>query len=95
MLFIQIVYFVFWIPVIHRDVSPDFHVKWIFKDFAPRILIPFLWCGFTFALTPHTDNRWLELVFIIINVSSLFVPLLALMPQVRSYLRLHFIGTRV
>ena len=92
---IQIVYFVFWIPVIHRDVSPDFHFKWIFKDFAPRILIPFLWCGFTFALTPHTNNRWLELAFIIINVSSLFVPLLVLMPQVRSYLRLYFIGTRV
>ncbi len=92
---IQITYFLFWIPVIHRDISPDFHIKWLLKDFAPRLLIPFLWCGFAFALTPHTDNRWLELVFIIINFASICLPLLVLLPQLRNYLRLYLNGKKV
>lgn len=85
---IQVCYFLLWIPIMHRDIYPGFHFRWLIKDFIPRLLIPFAWCGLGFLIMPSTDNRWLEMFFIAIVATSIPIPLLILFPDLRQHLKL-------
>lgn len=81
---IQVIYFLFWIPVIHSDISKRFHAKWLIRDILPRLMIPYLWCGLIYNVAIPVDSRWGQMVIVALIFASLAVPAWVMNPELRG-----------
>jgi len=57
-LVVQGLYFVFWLPYVHSQLLPGFHIGWLWHDVF-KIVFPVFSIGFIFSLfVPVSDDRW-------------------------------------
>jgi O-antigen/teichoic acid export membrane protein len=75
---VNVVYFIFWIPLVHRRFEKGLHVKWFCLDVLAIYSSTSSVAYGVFMLMPITNNRWWQFGYIvIIGVSAILAGLLA------------------
>ena len=88
--FINIVFFVLWVPLVHRRFVPGLNKMWFGRDVLPIFIITLTAAYLLFLIMPQTDSRFWQ--FSIVMVVILFVMTAGIMgssfllPKVKLFL---------
>jgi O-antigen/teichoic acid export membrane protein len=63
---INILFFVVWVPLVHRRFVPDLNKVWFGRDVLPILIITATAAYFLFLIMPQTDSRWWQLSMVTI-----------------------------
>lgn len=64
---VNAVYFLMWIPIVHRHFYSNFHFRWVFFDIAPSLLVSLIILGLLNSLISWPVDRF-YLSFVIVTV---------------------------
>ena len=70
---INILFFVVWVPVVHRQFEPGLNKVWFGRDVLPIFVTTATAAYFFFLIMPQTDSRWWQ--FSMVTIAGLLVML--------------------
>ncbi len=85
-LFVQLLYFVLWIPVIHKDIAENLHLKWLKENILPNIFIPFIWFGVISLFIVEVENRFYQFIQLFFVYISLSLPAVLCLKELRMWM---------
>jgi O-antigen/teichoic acid export membrane protein len=75
------IYFLFWVPLVHRRFAPDLHRRWFFQDIGPVALVTVLAAVSAMALLIHPESRLgLVALLLIIGMAVMSLAILSAAP---------------
>jgi O-antigen/teichoic acid export membrane protein len=80
-------YFLVWVPIVHKKFMPGLHNKWILADIAYPFLLATVPCLVFIGRIPWSDNRLIVLLELLLLGTALLGISSLSIPQVRKFLR--------